>query len=348
MGIKLLTKHIFSIHNSIHKDIDLPINYVDGIVIGTNLNFSFPLGLKCFYSNNTFNKNETLIHLPFPIVYQNSIFSSSYFIKSTCLNTLKEPSFLYKHKIIYTDKDMKASDINIDKIIQDTFNNISTSIVININHYSFYFLNRLLKLPYKYFQVITNNYKKKSLYYDTNETYLCITILNLNNCKVTFDNNSNGVGIQVKIFQSYNEKLLNVQSIFTCLYSNKFENLFYMDGVTTHIPNNVLNNEINNINSLIKIYKQNKKKLTKCTKNHTYKNVPIPEYTFESAYSSPKCTFESEYSSNTCKYIFVPNKNKKIPNKNKKKKYFKAYTSTITTTTTPIYSSDNIYKKNYN
>ena len=273
--MKILPKHVFSIHTHVYKGIETPTNYVDGICINSDGTLNLPIGTKCIYSRNTKNKRYTHVFLPFPIHYEGVVYGGQSKVVSDHLSMIGESDLLYKHKMIYVDDKMKASDINIDKIISDASIGITTTIVIDVNNYSIHFLNRLLKLPYNYASIpysICGKRPEDYFIYSTRKSQIGITILNLNDCKPSFSNNYNGIGIKIKLYQSAYGKLISIDRLFACLYSDSRTDLYFMDGLKTEGPRKAVNTELERANSFIKtqrkIINQNNKQKNKDKKKY--------------------------------------------------------------------------------
>jgi len=260
--MQISTKHIFNIHKQIYKGLKLPDNYVDGILINTDFDTMLPLGTKCIYSKNIKNKKFTKIVTPFPIIFNNSIINKPLKIRTRYLKTLKESSFLYKHKLIYLEENIKASEIPINEIIKDTKYNFSSTIIMNINKCNIYFLNKFLKLSYKYQFIVYPILKKVEDIFKASFNKgikISFTILNLNNCKPSFNDDFDGVGVKIQLYNALNNNLFGIHDIFTCLYSNNHKDLYYLDGINLFSSTQFtsLNNNIDKLNKYIKSVKNN-------------------------------------------------------------------------------------------
>jgi len=270
--MKVLTKHVFPIYRQIYKGIELPNNYVDGVVIKTDKDTTIPIGTKCIYSRHIKDNKYLVATLPFPIKHNGHIYDGEFTIPGSYLATLGESSLLYKHNMLYVNKDTKASDIDIDKILFDTTRGISTTVVINHKYYNIHFLNKLLKLPYTCRSTVFSLSKENPERYLLNnikKLYIGITILNLNDCKPSFSNNFEGVGIKIQTYQ-YSITSFKIFKILVCLCSSNSKDLCYMDGIRTPKTWLYLNEEIDKINKFIKIQKRsmnklNEKHVSKCT-----------------------------------------------------------------------------------
>ncbi len=270
--MKVLTKHVFPIYRQIYKGIKLPNNYVDGIVIKSDRNMTIPIGTKCIYSRHIKDNKHLIATLPFPIKHNSYLYDGEFTIPSSYLATLGESSLLYNHNMLYVNEDTKASDIDVDKILLNTTRGISTTVVIDHKYYNINFLNKLLKLPYTYRSTIFSLNKENPERYLLNnikKLYIGITILNLNDCKPSFSNNFEGVGIKVQTYQ-YSVTSFRIYKTLVCLYSNNSKDLCYMDGIKTPKTWLYLTQEIAKINKYIKVQKRsmnkpNEKYVSKCT-----------------------------------------------------------------------------------
>ena len=257
--MKVLPKHVFSIYTNVYKGIETPTNYVDGICINSDNSLNLPIGTKCIYSRNSKNSNYTPVFLPFPIRQEGELYDGSRRSIHNHLNIIGESALLYKHKMIYVNSQMKASDIDTDKIISDTSIGVTTTIVINISDYNIHFLNKLLKLPYEYASIvysICGKHPEDYFRHPTKKSQVGITILNLNDCKPSFSNNYNGVGVKIKLYQSADGDLISIYRLFACLYSNSYQDLYFIDGLKTETPRKSLNTELEKANYFIKTQKK--------------------------------------------------------------------------------------------
>jgi len=257
--MKILTKHIFPIYDQIYKGITLPNNYVDGIVIQSDKHINIPIGIKCIYSRGITNDKYLKIILPFPIRHNSCIYDKGFKIPKEYLSDIGESLLLYNHDMIYINNNTKASDINIKNILLNTTNNISTTIIIDYDYYTVYFLNKFLKLPYKFKSIISSICGKNPKNYlcrGIKKSYVCITILNLNDCKPSFSNNFKGIGIKIQLYHCSNDKIINSFTLLSCLYSDSYKDLYYIDGNKIFELSLNLKSEIEMGNEFIRVQKK--------------------------------------------------------------------------------------------
>jgi len=262
--MKVVTKHIFNIQEYTHHALKLPYNYVDGVIINTDCDFILPLGTKCIYPINIKKNKYTKVITPIPLKFLSSKFNNSIEVKTSHLKTLGKSKLLYKHKIIYLKKHTKASNILIKKIINNTKYNFSSTIIMNLEKCNIYFLNRFIKLNYKYYIITKNisNSIREFIISKYENLKIGFTILNLNDCKPSFNNNFNGVGLKIQLFKKLNNDEYVTYDIFTCLYSNTHEDLYYIDGIKSSYSIQTIQDNVFKLNEYIK----HKKKMDQSNK----------------------------------------------------------------------------------
>jgi len=260
--MQILTKHIFKVHRQIYKGLKTPSNYVDGIIINTDRDSLLPLGTKCIYPINIKNKRFTKVVTPFPIKYNGMLINRPSTIRSTHLKTLGESLFLYKHKLINLKEDIKASSIPINEIIENTKYSFSSTFIMDIEKCNIYFLNKFLKLPYNYKLIICPISKEMEgvIVPFNGNMKISFTMLNLNDCKSSFTDNFNGVGVKIQLFTILDSCLHNIYEIFACLYSNDYKDLYYFDGLDSNPLSSSIEDNINKLNKFIKLRKNINKK----------------------------------------------------------------------------------------
>ena len=283
--MQILPKHVFSIHKQVYKNIKSPSNYVDGIIINSNRNTNLPLGARCLYSRSIKKNTSIRIVLPFPILHNGNIYNKSLLIPPSYVKPIGDSALLYKHNMMYITKGINAGDIDINKILLDVDGGITTTIVMDVDLYTTHFLNKLLKLPYKYKltrQSICGRNVRDYLPYHSNKIQVGITILNLDYCKQSFGNKSDGVGIKIKLYQSFDEDIVNIYEIFTCLYSNTYKELHFIDGIDLGLQNkNSFNRELEKVDKFIKEqkkYMEKKSKDTDTNKSFEPTSEPVSKY----------------------------------------------------------------------
>ena len=223
------------------------------------------------------------------IKHNGMVFDKSRLIEPSHVKTIGDSNLLYNHKMIYVTEGMKSTDIDLNNILLDAYQNITTTIVMDINLYTMHFLNRLLKPHHEHKLVrysICGKNPRDYVSFCANKIQVGITILNLNYCKQSFKDKSDGVGIKIKIYQSSNDDIINIYEIFSCLYSKTYTDLHFIDGIDIVSPQIHFSKELEKADKFIKVQKKymekNKSNVEKENKNKYLKKkskpAPLSEY----------------------------------------------------------------------